>query len=622
MSLERKTVDDWKASVFSDGSKLFISKENINLKDTIEISIRLSVLNPIKAVYLRYTRNGEESILPMNKGRVEHNFVYYEAELFINQPFINYHFIMATEDSCYFYNQKGLYDYIISEEYDFKIVAGYNQPSWVKNSIFYQIFVDRFFNGDRDNDVKDDEYTLNNFKTKALAWGEKPYDYPKGGNVDFFGGDLKGIEKKIDYLKELGIDAVYLNPIFEAPSNHKYDCTDYFNVDKHFGGNDALKELTEALHKAGIRIILDISINHTGINHPWFKEKEKYYYTYNDGSYECWCGEKSLPVLNYNCEEVKDIIYKGKDSVLKLWLEEPYNIDGWRMDVAHNVGKVNEFQQDVAIWKEVRKEIKETKEDSYIVSEHWTDCSKYLQGDIWDGTMNYFGFMRPMRKYLGEDDVFLGWKIKGIKFKKQSGTLFKEEVLSHYGKLPHVMKALQFNLLGSHDIHRINNSPSLEKKDVAAAIMMEFLFPGVPCIYYGEEVGLSGELGTSGGCRFPMEWNEDKWDREIRSLYKKMISLRKTEEILVEGSFSILDASEDYLSFARFDDKKAFVFVNSQSESSCDIEIPMNRLGVADTIEIIEKTVPNALIVKEFTEDYIKVHLSKKESALLKVIFR
>lgn len=263
-------IHNWIDSVYSDGSKFFVSNPNPYMGDTVVIKLRVFKWSPVKAVVLRCIKNGGDMHIKMKAVEERGIFTYYGCELKISQQKINYHFLIGTESETYYYNQLGITDYPPAEEYDFKIVAGYENPEWVKKSVFYHIFPDRFYNGNPENDVKDNEYYFDGHPTIKKNWNEKPCEYSEGFCLDFFGGDLEGIRKKISYLKELGVNALYLNPIFRAATNHKYDCIDYFNVDPHFGGNEALKVLAEELHKNGMKIILDVSVNHTGIAHKWF----------------------------------------------------------------------------------------------------------------------------------------------------------------------------------------------------------------------------------------------------------------------------------------------------------------------------------------------------------------
>ncbi|MBS5885312.1 MAG: alpha amylase N-terminal ig-like domain-containing protein [Clostridium sp.] len=603
----------WINSIFSDGSKIFLSKTNPLMGDNISIRIRAKEKSPIKRVFFRYLRYGEETILQMNKVKVSNGFNYYECNIVIEEIITQYHFIIETDDTTYFYNQKGIYENIIIEDYDFKIISNFKDVSWAREGIFYQIFVDRFFNGNPKNDVKDKEYNYCGYDSKKMPWNEVPLDYKEGGNVDFYGGDLEGIKEKINYLKDLGITALYLNPIFESKSNHKYDCDDYYNVDNHFGGDKALMDLTKALRNNNIKVIVDISINHTGIENNWVKNNKDFYFFNEDGTYESWNGVKTLPVLNYKNDDLKDVIYKSKNSVLKYWLQEPFNLDGWRLDVGHNVGKMKGQNFHFNLWRDIRKELKATNQEIYLVAEHWSDCKDYLQGDMWDSTMNYFGMMRPIRKYLGEDDRFISWKIDSLNMKKENGNIFKEEVLNHFSRIPFQLQGLQLNLLSSHDIHRIHTSNKLSQEDVLSSVIMLFTFGGIPCIYYGDEVGLKGDLSTSGASRYPMEWDDKKWDYKINNLYKKMIDLYKNEKVLQYGSFKFILNENDYIGYARFDDKEAILFINSRKKVNLSIEL--EDIGIFKDLDVLYGE-NNCKLSK----NKLDVNLRPKESILVKLL--
>ena len=326
----------------------------------------------------------------------------------------------------YFYTQNGITTYVPDFTYDFVILADYVQPEWVKDAVFYQIFPERFCNGDESNDVQDGEYARDGHPTiKMKSWDDPALTYQEGFCLDFYGGDLQGITRKIPYLKELGVTALYLNPIFTAPSVHKYDCLDYFHVDPHFGGDEALAELSKALHENGMKLILDISINHTGIDHKWFNKDgiwfdksvgaynnpdapERAYYFFGDNnSYLPWLGVETLPTLNYTSDALREVIYRAEDSVLKKWLKPPYSIDGWRFDVANIMGRKDELQLSHELWPEIRQSIREVNPQAYILAEEWGDCGAYLQGSEWDAPMNYYGCGRVIRQFLGEPDLFM-----------------------------------------------------------------------------------------------------------------------------------------------------------------------------------------------------------------------
>ena len=510
------TMPKWLESVYSDGTECFVSNPQPALFETVKISLRMYADAPVKHVFLKSVPNGAELLVEMKRESEKNGLVYYSAEMKMTERRMHYQFYLACEDVIYFYNQKGITTYVPDFTYDFVLLTDYRQPAWVKGSVFYQIFPERFCNGNPDNDVKDGEYRFNGHSTLQMKnWEDAPLPYHKGFSLDFFGGDLEGVKEKIPYLKELGVTAVYLNPIFRAPSIHKYDCIDYFHVDEHFGGDSALAALSQALHENGMKLILDISINHTGSAHRWFNKgaqffpetegawndpdaKERGYYFFKEkGSkdYMGWAGFDTLPTLNYTSQELRDVIYRAQDSVLRKWLKPPYHIDGWRFDVADVFARQDEIQLAHELWPGIRKAIREENDQAYILAEDWGDCGEYLQGSEWDSPMNYFGCGRVLRQFVGLPDLFLQRNpaLGKISYRLTAEDV-RERVMQHLAKLPFVFWENQFNLIDSHDVPRVHNYREVNPEEYRGIVILQFMLIGTPSIYYGDEIGISGDV--------------------------------------------------------------------------------------------------------------------------------
>jgi len=576
----------WEEGVYADGSELFISNLCPTLGDEISISIRVYSDSGIESVLLSTLVNGEERVFPMNYAHSKHAFDYYTVQIKIINNITKYHYKLIKDGIVWCYNQRGIESHSPLKIWDFTIIADGAFPKWVKEAVFYQIFPDRFYNGNPSNDIVEGEYELDGYKATKKNWTDTPPLYWENGNVDFFGGDLEGIEQKIGYLLELGVNAIYLNPIFTAYSNHKYDCIDYFHVDKHFGGDEALIRLIEVLHKNEMRIVLDISINHVGKKHPWCNEHPEFFFYDETGQMEGWNGIVDLLVLNFNSEKLKEIVYIEDSSALKKRLMPPFNADGWRFDVGQSTGVMKESKLDMSLWREIRNEIKSIKPEAYLFAEHWDDCTMYLQGDMWDASMNYYGFTRAVRKFLGDADRFLDYKTNNSRL-ISGAKILKREVMEQYSLIPYSIWSNLFNLISSHDYPRIGMV--LPKEATMLSVMFLFVFPGVPCVYYGDEVGLKGYLEQDSGFRFPMEWNKERQDLEIYDLYRFLISYRRRMEVLKQGSFRFVYADADIIGIARFDEDKCVLFICAATKTQARCQIALDSIGIYECCVLVRE---------------------------------
>ncbi|MCL2378632.1 MAG: alpha-amylase family glycosyl hydrolase [Defluviitaleaceae bacterium] len=593
-------MEKWLNSAYTDCTKYFVSNPLPKKGEKIEISFRLLESAPVTNIFLRTKQNGVEILNEMYKDYVKNGLQYYKTSIIPYEDMLHYHIYMVTEDCIYYLTQRGITPYIPDETYDYKILINYQQPSWVKGSVFYQIFPDRFYNGNPDNDVKPGEYTFNGQPTQRIEnWDTKPEPYTKSFCLDFYGGDLEGVKAKIPYLKRLGVTAIYLNPIFIAATVHKYDCLDYFTVDPHFGGDKALAELTDALHKEGMKLILDVSINHTGIAHKWFNkeatffpktqgaynnpsapEREFYFFDENN-KYKAWFDVETLPTLNFTSQTLRDKLYRAHDSVVKKWLKPPYNIDGWRFDVADTMARNDILQLHHEVWPEIRKSVKEEKPDAYILGEDWTDCAEFLQGDEWDSSMNYFGCARPLREFAGEGDLFcVRSPVLRDKKYKPTAKHVAERIRSHLCKLPTVIQENQFNLLDSHDVGRLHNNKKIDPRHVRGAVIMMFCLPGTPNIYYGDEAGIDGTIETVEGCRYPMPWSRNFETEEPFVLYSMLSKLKTGKDALRDGGFKILHENDYVFAFARFTGESMIIAIFSTDDNAREIRIPLNDFGM------------------------------------------
>lgn len=599
----------WLKSVYSDGSRNFISNSIPKRGEKIEIMIRAIAGAPIDAIYLVAKVSGHLRCAMMNIKEEKDGLVYYVTEIKCYEELFSYQFYICTKEGIYYYNQIGISETESAEQYNFKILTNFKCPNWVKKSVFYQIFPDRFMRGTNNNHIRDGEYQVGGYDTAYVKkWNTVPEIYETAHCLDFYGGDLEGIRMKIPYLKKLGVNAIFLNPIFWAESVHRYDTVDYNCIDPHLGGEHELIKLVDELHENGIKIILDIAINHTSVAHRWFnmnatffeKEiggyfnenaKERGYYFFGpQNKYLYWENEKNLAKLNFFSQELKEELFYGEDAILKKWLSAPYNIDGWRFDCGDVVSCNNLENRQHDIWKAIRGELKKIVDEKFIMAEHWTDATEFLQGEEWDSAMNYYGFTRPFRKFLGDLDYYFYPKFDNISTSMHKKGMNAEEFVKVYqeyhAQLPFVIQQMMYNFLDSHDMPRLHTVQFVDSRNYIGAMIVLFTLPGVPSIYYGDEIGIDG-YGKSiqESCRFPMPWWKEKDEEIMFGAYRKLCDLRKHEKCLIDGGIKFLCAKEKVFSYARIDFNAIYIIICSAENEDKEVSIDLLQFGNRYTLK-------------------------------------
>ncbi len=567
----------WLDSVFHSGARPYVSTLYPALGDAISVHLRTGSTAPVRRVFVRTAPDGEQAFTAMKPSSAptpasaNPHTTWWHAELTMREPTVHYRFIIEADDGLWWLTAAGPTDRDPLDTVDFRIIADYRAPSWLPQSVFYQIFPDRFAKNDPSTDPKPEDYEYKGDRPQTYAWGTPP-DPAQPFPLVFYGGDLPGIQDKLAYLQDLGVTALYLNPIFRAYSNHKYDVADYEHVDEHFGGNQALVELARALHERGMRYLLDIVPNHCGYWHEWFARAraevnapEAEFFTFHDhpDEYESWLGVWSLPKLDYRSQALRQLMYADSSAVFRKWLNPPYDADGWRIDVANMLGRQGEVQLAIEIAHGIRRAVKETQSDAYLLGENFFDATAQLQGDQLDGVMNYMGFAHPLLYWLRGYEID-AWGMEG---KIRAAAPWSTSALvatwrERQGVIPWQIAVQQFNLLGSHDTERIRSrlhepaddeqtdaDPTPDRALHHLAAVVQFTFPGVPCIYYGDELGMVDDAHLAQ--RACMNWDETQWDANTHDFYRRLIDIRKRSRALQMGSMQILAIEADTLAYQR-----------------------------------------------------------------------
>ena len=577
----------------------------------------------------------------MEKECTQGEFDYYTFETRLGEEPFRYCFEVQSGTEKYYYGRCGISREIL-EYYNFVVVPGFSTPDWAKGAVMYQIFTDRFYNGDKSNDVETNEYYyIGDYSQRVTNWDKYPANM---GVREFYGGDLQGVMDKLDYLQDLGVEVVYFNPLFVSPSNHKYDIQDYDYIDPHYGkivddggevlpngvtdnsqatkykkrttglknleaSNELFIKLVEELHRRGMTVILDGVFNHCGSFNKWMDRERiyegeedyepgayvsadspyrSYFRFFKEGpenwpynaNYDGWWGHDTLPKLNYE-DSVKlenYILYIGRK-----WVSPPYNVDGWRLDVAADLGRSNEYNHE--FWQKFRRAVKDANPNALILAEHYGDPSDWLKGDEWDTVMNYDAFMEPVT-----------WFLTGME--KHSDEA-REELLGNIdnfiGSMAHHMSnmltpSLQvaMNELSNHDhsrfLTRTNHmvgrvehlgpeaaNEYVNKAVMREAVVMQMTWVGAPTVYYGDEAGVCGFTDPDNRRTYP--WGHE--DQELIAFHKEAIRIHKEHPALKTGSLKILGGEENILSYARFKGHdRIIVVINNRSERA-EVKVPV-----------------------------------------------
>lgn len=570
-------------------------------------------------------------------------FTYYSITYLLGEMPVAYYFEVSLEEGRWYYDRRGAV-YEPQEEYAFRITPGFAVPEWAKGAVMYQIFTDRFCNGTVSNDVKNYEYFYIEQPVQAVSdWNRPPQSMDVGC---FYGGDLEGVWKKLDYLQGLGVEVIYFNPLFVSPSNHKYDSQDYDYIDPHYGvilreegeclqsgdtdnshatlysarvsrrenldaSNAFFAALVEEIHKRGMRVILDGVFNHCGSFHKWL-DRERIYENvpgYAKGAYVAenspyrrffdfqkeawpynpyyagWWDHATLPKLNYEAsKELCDDVMR----VAKKWVSAPYHADGWRLDVAADLGHSEEFNH--IFWQRFRQEVKEANPDALILAEHYGSARAWLSGNEWDSVMNYDAFMEPVTWF------FTGMEKHSDAYREDlvgNAAAFADAMQHHMAQFQTGSLQAAMNELSNHDhsrfLTRTNGkvgrlaslgtqaaSEGVRRSLFMAAVTVQMTWVGAPTVYYGDEAGVCGFTDPDNRRTYP--WGRE--DKELLELHRELIRIHRSYPALKTGSIKLLYLAQDVIAYGRFDRADSLLVAVNRGETEATVSLPVWELGL------------------------------------------
>lgn len=632
-------------ALFTDGGPNFVQPMEPKAGDEVKIRFRTAREN-VEHVYFCA---GEERT-EMKLASRDRLFDFYETHITVDEKAVKYYFEVHAGGKVCFFNKMGPRKELDSF-FNYEITPGFSTPDWAKGAVFYQIYVDRFSNGDPSNDVLDREYIyIGEPVTRVTDWNKYP---AKMGVREFYGGDLQGVLDHLDYLQELGVDVLYLNPIFVSPSNHKYDIQDYDYVDPHFttiavdegevllegslnniqatkyisrvtdkrnleASNAFFVKFVEEVHRRGMRVILDGVFNHCGSFNKWMDAERLYenQYGYEKGAYvdknspyhnyfkfyneeewpyneeyDGWWGHRTLPKLNY--EESRQL-YEYILKIGRKWVSPPYNVDGWRLDVAADLGYGEEMNHQ--FWRDFRTAVKEANPEAIILAEHYDDPREWLEGDQWDTVMNYNAFMEPVTWFFTGMEKHSDEKRSDLLGNTRA---FLDSMMYHMSRFQYPSLLVSMNELSNHDhsrfLTRTNQTvgrtesmgpeaadANVNKGIMRAAVMLQMTWPGAPTLYYGDEAGVTGWTDPDNRRTYP--WGHE--DQGLIEYHRKMIRIHKEHEALLTGSLKYLEGAYKVICYGRFTAREKMVVLINGGFDEAKVRVPVWEIGVTEEEEL------------------------------------
>jgi len=562
-----------------DGSELYVSNSAPKVGDKVVLRVRVPHSYTFARSFLRLYHDGEPRSFELALERRDATESWWAVKVKIENPSTCYRFVFVDNDKYDWLNASGFYDHDVHSNNDFQIVATPAYPSWIRSSVFYQIFPDRFAKSGLKKQIPQ--------WAQQREWNQLPAVGTREMGTELFGGDFDGVRERLDYLDDLGVNGIYFTPFFPALSNHRYDATSFREVDPILGGDKAMSRLVAEAKRRKIRLLGDLTSNHCGAGHPWLakakrdkKSKERGYFYWDKSvkhGYVGWFGHASLPKLNFNSASLRKEMYEGKNSIVRQWLSSKYGMSGWRIDVGNMTGRQGADDMHDEVMHGIRKAMDEVKPDAWLVAENGDFVASDLNGFGWHGAMNYQGFMRPVWNWINLNKT-IGGGFQGLPFSMPTitGRQLVESMKSFNGSIPWRSLVASMVLLDSHDTARMR-TVVLGNKDLHLTAMTLLLtYPGVPSIFAGDEIGLEGTTGEDS--RKTINWEDrSSWDMDFLREVKKLISIRKNSDGFINGGLRWVLVEDDCLAFLRESKKETILVFLSRSGVKAKIDI--SKLG-------------------------------------------
>jgi alpha-glucosidase len=559
-----------------DGSPAYVDDESPRLGETVTVRMRSHVDDPIEGVWLRTTYDAEPVYLVMHP-RADGPTTWWETGLLVHNPVTHYRFLIVRPDGQQWLAGNGLVDIDVPDAADFKLTSYDPAPGWARDGVVYQIFPDRFARSSAADERPTPHWAVPAGWTDTVVFEGTDPRTP----LQFFGGDLDGITDHLDHIERVGADVVYTTPVFPGESNHRYNATTFDEVDPLLGGDAAYERLSTAVHERGWRILGDLTTNHTGDTHEWFRSAQadpeaatrSYYYFGDDGSYANWMGHGTLPKVNHGDPDLRSAMVEGPNSIVGRWLQPPYDVDGWRIDVANMTGRLGALDVAHEVARAVRRTAESLRMDPLVIGEHNHDASSDVVVDGWHGTMNYSGFSWPVWSWLRAEDTAARAFGRPVQVPRRPGPAVVQTFRAWQGALGWQATTSSWNILGSHDSARIRTMVGGDAALHRVAAGLQFTMPGVPMLFAGDELGLEGVNGEDS--RRPMPWDDEpQWDASTLDTYTALARVRRSRAALRRGGQRWAHVDDDTIAFVR-EHSDGSVLVVARRASGPSFDLPL-----------------------------------------------